>query len=85
MSLDITIKPHYKDYVLNKNHKITHDEFEEMVSPDKGDFAYVIRPKHLDKTYDPETFEKNFKQFLESLYKKGDINDGSISILNQFY
>lgn len=26
--------------------------------------------KHLDKTYDPETFEKNFKQFLESLCKK---------------
>lgn len=26
--------------------------------------------KHLDKTYNPEKFEKNFKQFLESLYKK---------------
>lgn len=49
MSLDITVKPHYKDYVLNKNHKITHDEFEEMVSPDKGDFAYVIHPKQLAK------------------------------------
>lgn len=26
--------------------------------------------KHLDKTYDPETFEKSFQQFLELLYKK---------------
>lgn len=26
--------------------------------------------KHLDKTYDPGTFEKSFKQFLELLYKK---------------
>ena len=55
MSLDITVKPHYKDYVLNKNHKITHDEFEEMIAPDKNDFAYVTHPKHLakdEKIYD---------------------------------
>lgn len=26
--------------------------------------------KHLDKTYNPGTFEKSFKQFLELLYKK---------------
>lgn len=27
--------------------------------------------KHLDRTYDPKKFEKDFKQFLELLTKKG--------------
>ena len=35
---------------------------------------------HLNKTYNPETFEKNFTEFLESLYKK----EMSTMTLSQF-